>query len=180
MFLVLGVVLFSLLKAPAVHADIRYAVCDLCGYCPPNPPPNNWESCRACIYPAASQNLTVKSTLLIDPSTNQPPTPMPGKYYTMLGCVGTSLAGFTENGAAGGVVQTLLNFLFVIVGGVAVLYLIYGAFVLMTSQNDPERINQGKRIVFAAIVGVIFCVGSVFLVNLIAGTVLKLPGFGGP
>lgn len=105
---------------------------------------------------------------------------MPGKYYTMLGCVGTSLAGFTENGAAGGVVQTLLNFLFVIVGGVAVLYLIYGAFVLMTSQNDPERINQGKRIVFAAIVGVIFCVGSVFLVNLIAGTVLKLPGFGGP
>lgn len=177
-------ILFSLFlfrtTAESVHAATRYAVCDLCGYCPPTSPPTNWESCRSCIYPNASPNLSVKGTLVIDPTTNQPPTPMPGHAYTFIGCISTNLSGFTEEGAAGGVVQTLLNIIFVIVGGIALLYLIYGAFVLMTSQNNPERLNYGKRIVYGAVIGVVFCLASVFIVNIVAGSVLKLPGFGGP
>ncbi len=98
----------------------------------------------------------------------------------MIGCLRTNLAGgFTERGAAAGVVQTLLNLIFSAVGGIAFLYLLYGAFLVLTSQADPERLNQGKRVVYGAVIGLIFTITSVFLINFIASGVLKIPGFGG-
>lgn len=157
----------------------RFAVCDLCGYCPPNQPPSSWEACRKCVYPDANSDPQTKDTLKIsDPVVNSPPTPYPGRQYTMLGCVGTNLGGFQQQGAAASVVQIILNIIFSIVGGIALLSLLYGVFIIMTSQNNPERLNFGKRIVYGAIVGVIFTLSSVFIINLLASGILKIPGFG--
>ena len=47
------------------------------------------------------------------------------------------------------VVQILLGFL----GIVAVILLIYGGFVWMTAAGNPERIDQGKRIVVNVAIG---------------------------
>lgn len=95
----------------------------------------------------------------------------------MIGCIKTDL-GFTEQEAASSVTQTLLNIIFGIVGGVAFLYLIYGSFIILTSQSNPERLNYGKRLVFGAIIGVVFTLASVFIVNFIASGILRIPGFG--
>lgn len=158
----------------------RQAVCDLCGYCPPNNPPQKWLDCKKCIYPNASDDPTAGDTLkIVDLTSNSPPTPFPGRQYTMLGCISTSLGGFQQQGAAAGVVQQLLNVIFSVVGGAAFLSIIYGSFVIMTSQSSPERLNYGKKIVFGAIIGVIFAISSVFLVNLLASGILKIPGFSG-
>lgn len=98
----------------------------------------------------------------------------------MIGCLSTNVSGgFTGEGGAGSVVQTLLNILFTSSGGVAFIFLLYGAFTLLTSQGDAEKLNQGKRIVTGAIIGIIFVIGSVFIVNLIGCQVLKLPGWCG-
>lgn len=156
----------------------RQTACDLCGYCPPNPTPANWPDCKRCIYPNASADATSGDTLrIVDLETNTPPTPAPGKQYTMLGCLGTNLGGFQQQGAAAGVVQQLLSVIFSIVGGIAFLTIIYGSFVIITSQANPERLNYGKKIVFGAIVGVIFAISSVFLINLLATGILRIPGF---
>ncbi|MBI3366157.1 hypothetical protein HY041_00825 [Candidatus Roizmanbacteria bacterium] len=176
LFLFLGV--FSV-SAQTPTSSVRFAACDLCGYCPPNPPPQKWLNCKRCLYPGARDDPRSGDTLKIfDPTTNIPPTPVPGKQYTMLGCIGTNLGTFQKEGAVAGVVQTLLNIVFSIVGGVAFLSLIYGSFIIMTSQSNPERLNYGKRVVYGAIVGVIFSLSSVFLVNLIGSGILKIPGFG--
>lgn len=156
----------------------RYATCDLCGYCPSNPPPSNWQKCAECLYPGVT-NPESKQTLLIDPQTNIPPTPYPGRQYTMLGCIKTDLGSFEREGAAVSVVQILLQIVFSAVGGIAFLSLLYGTFIIMTSQDNPERLNYGKRIVYGAIIGVIFSLSSVFIINLLASGVLKIPGFGG-
>ncbi|MFN4212453.1 MAG: pilin [Microgenomates group bacterium] len=154
----------------------RFATCDLCGYCPPNPPPSSWQKCAECLYPEVSDPES-KQTLRIDPETNIPPTPYPGRQYTMLGCLKTDLGSFQQEGAAVGVIQALLQIVFSVVGGIAFLSLIYGAFVLATSQNNPEKINYGKRIIYGAIIGLIFSLSSVFIINLLASRVLKIPGF---
>ena len=158
-------------------APSRFAACDLCGYCPPDTPPSTWESCRKCIYPGASSDPASKDTLRIDLSTNTGPTPHQGRQYTIIGCIQTDLASFQQEGAAASVVQILLNVIFSVIGGIAFLYLIYGSFIILTSQAEPERLNYGKRLVYGAIVGLIFTLSSVFVVNFLATGILKIPGF---
>jgi len=163
---------------PQVTSGPRFAACDLCGYCPPNPAPQSWPSCQKCLYPNISSDPTTRESLAIDSETNLPPTGAPGKQYTFLGCLGGESGGFTNSGAAGGVVQSLLNIVFGIAGGIAFLYLLYGSFIIATSQANPERLNYGRRVVYGAIAGLIFTLGSVFIVKFIASGILKIPGFG--
>jgi len=156
-------------QLPAVETDPRYAACDLCGYCPPNPPPQSWPACQKCLYPDISSDPSTMESLMVDPETNTPLAPAIGKQYTFLGCLG---------GGGGGVVQSLLNIIFAMAGGIAFLYLLYGSFIIATSQANPEKLNYGKRIVYGAIAGLIFTLGSVFIVKFIASGILKIPGFG--
>lgn len=167
----------------------RYATCDLCGLCQDidssnplaapvlRPTPGNWVNCRNCLYPSLTNSPAESlDTLKVD-DNNQPIAPAKGRWYTGLGCINTNLASFQEQGAAGSVIQTLLNIIFGVAGSVAFLYIIYGSFLVLTSQADPEKLNQGKKVLMGAIVGLIFCLGSVFLVNLIGSGILKIPGF---
>lgn len=156
-------------------AQTRYAACDQCGYCPPNPPPNSWPSCQECLYPSINPDPNAKESLIINPQTNLPTALVIGHQFTFLGCISTGAGSLSQEK---GVVQVLLKTVFSIVGGIAFLYLLYGAFVLATSQDDPEKLNYGKRLVSGAIIGLIFSLTSVLLVNFLASQVLKIPGFG--
>jgi len=104
-----------------------------------------------------------------------PPTPFPGHAYTTLGCVKTDLGSFESKGAAKSLVQVALNFIFSIVGALSFIYLIYGAFFITTSQGDPERLNEGKKIVLGAIVGLLFSLFAVLIIKIIATQILKTP-----
>ena len=177
---VLIFILVFLLSVSVVNTVLaqRYAVCDLCGYCPPNPAPQSWLSCKRCLYPnISSDDPSMMETLIVNPVTNLAPSPASGKQYTFLGCLGGS-NGFSQEGSAGDVVQSLLNIVFSLSGGIAFLYLLYGSFVIATSQANPEKLSYGKRVVYGAIAGLIFTVGSVFIVKFIASGILKIPGFG--
>ncbi|MBI4225933.1 hypothetical protein HY612_02365 [Candidatus Roizmanbacteria bacterium] len=162
---------------PTPTSAVRYAACDLCGYCPPDQLPSTWEKCRLCLYPTASPDSALKETLRVDLGTNTGPTPYQGRQYTVIGCIKTDLGSFQQEGAAASVVQILLNVIFSIIGSIAFLYLIYGSFVVLTSQAEPERLNYGKRLIYGAIIGLIFSLSSVFIVNFLASGVLKIPGF---
>src|SRR3989344_731984 len=143
-----------------VGLKYRYTACDLCGYCPPDKLPSSWESCRKCLYPSANPTPTMGDTLRItDPSTNDGPTPFPEKTYTGIGCIGS-----TPEKAS----QAVLNIIFSIVGGLAFLALMYGGFVVATSQAEAERLNYGKRIIRGAIIGVVVTLLSAFIVKFIA------------
>ena len=62
-------------------------------------------------------------------------------------------------------------------GGIAFLLMGYGAFLLITSANDPEKIQQGKTIFVAALIGLLTVIGAVFLLRLVVVNILKVPGF---
>ena len=156
--------------------EARYAECDLCGF--GKEPPGNWEECRACIYPQITGAATSKNTLKINENTNLPVQAKKGRFYTQIGCLTTNVNDFTKPEGAAVLVNSVLNRLvFPTVGGIALLYLIYGAFILITSQANPEKLQQGKTMVMGAIIGLVFTLSVVLIVNLIAGQILKAPGF---
>ena len=158
-------------QAPT-SAGPRYNSCDRCGYCPPNPAPQSWKACQKCLYP----NINPDPAALDSLKVNTTPT-LGRQFSSVLGCI-KSNNGFGQEGAVGGVVQTLLNIIFSMSGGIAFLYLIYGSFIIATSQSTPDRLNYGRRVVYGAIAGLIFTLGSVFVVKFIASGILKVPGFG--
>jgi len=177
------------------EATVRYMTCDACGLCPVivngdspscevDSVPGDWARCVKCLYPdqfpaGSTPDASACDTLRIDPNTNMAEHPVQkGRQYTMLGCIsaGTNV-GFTSQTGAPSFVQALLNVVFSLTGGIAFLYLMYGGFIFVTSQADPERLNYGRRLVYAAITGLLLTLGSVFLVNLIGAGILKIPGF---
>lgn len=180
-------------------AEDRFMSCDACGLCPiivnGEAPtctvdfiPGDWKRCAKCLYPgkypaASNPDPSNCDTLLVDDATNLPKYPVKaGRQFTMLGCItsGTSVGGFTGETGAPTFVQALLNVIFGLSGGLAFLYLMYGGFIILTSQADPEHLNYGKRLITGSIVGLIFTIGSVLIVNLIGSGILHIPGFGTP
>ena len=179
----------------------RYATCDQCGLCADITDDSNpssiqfnikvssqaWGECMKCLYPSISvsdptQYGNFESLKMVaDPDNNAnmiPNPPSKGRFYTGIGCFTTNLADFTEEGAAAALTKPILNVLLSVAGGIAFLYLLYGAFLVVTSRGDPEQLSQGKRTIVGSIIGVVFAMSAVFLVNLIAGGILKIPGFG--
>lgn len=191
LLLLLFIVTLLSFSRPAFAVDCttdECATCDRCGYCWQQPPaptpsiiPQNWDSCRKCLYPGtgsspATANETLKVADTSKPFEDVAPTTVPGNFYTDLGCIQTG--GFTHASSAGAVAQVILNLIFSMSGGIAFLYILFGAFQVATSQNNPEKLNYGRRLVMGAIVGLIVSLSAVFLVNVIATQILKIPRFG--
>lgn len=183
-FLVLiGLFLFLSTSRTSPAFAQQKVTCDACGYCKESKGiklqiPQNWEQCRKCLYPSIGESSPESNkTIEIDATTKIPPAPRTGRYFTMIGCIKTDVGGFTGGGAALSLVQPLLNLIFGTVGIISTFYIFYASFILITSQDRAERVDYGKRLLQSAIIGLIFTLSAVFILNLIANQVLKIPGF---
>ncbi|MBI2036288.1 hypothetical protein HYT17_01550 [Candidatus Microgenomates bacterium] len=65
-----------------------------------------------------------------------------------------------------------------LVGGIALLFIIYGGYVLMTSSGDPNRLRIGKEYITYSIVGLVLAILAVVILNVIGTDILKIPGLG--
>lgn len=184
--LVLSILVFFAVSGSPVSAQ-RYAQCDVCGYCQGmTKPPGSWQDCRKCMYDgfgSANMDAASNKTLQVVDNANSPyyniqVTPRPGHYYTQIGCITTDLASFSAQGASGSVVGAIMRVIFNITGGIAFLYLIYGAYVVITARGEPTALNRGRSIIFGAIIGLIFVMLITIILNLVGNGILRIPGFG--
>ncbi len=151
----------------------RFAECNACGYCLQKEPPEGVEKCMECLYPG----LTLEDSLRIDPDLGKAAEAKKGKYYTQLGCIDTGTGSFSSAEGAGAVLNFFLSKLvFPITGILALLALIYGAYLLITSQDNPEQIQKGRLWIIGAIVGAVFVFSAVLLVQTVGKDILKIPG----
>lgn len=87
--------------------------------------------------------------------------------------IGQALAYTTDLGqinganAIGQYVNLVLKWVLPIVGGLAVLMLIYAGYLYMTSQGNPETVGQAKDIIVGVIVGILL----LFLIGIILSTI---------
>lgn len=63
-------------------------------------------------------------------------------------------------------------------GGIAFLLILAGAFQIMTSAGNPEKLNEGKEMVTGAITGLLLVIFSIFLLKVVGVDILCIPGFG--
>jgi len=87
---------------------------------------------------------------------------------TALGCV--------KIGSGEDLIETILQIATGVGGGIALALILYGTFIVTTSAGMPDKLKAGSEIITSAIVGLIFILLSIFLVNLIGINILGIPG----
>ena len=89
---------------------------------------------------------------------------------TALGCISTNVE-------TGGFVGSFLELAIGLGGGIALLLILYGTFIVTTSAGNPDKLKEGKELISSAISGLIFIILSIVLLNLIGVKILSIPGF---
>lgn len=64
-----------------------------------------------------------------------------------------------------------------IAGGIAFLYFLYGAFLILTSSGNAEKMEEARQIITSALLGLFLIIFSIFLLRTIGVDILQLPGF---
>lgn len=110
--------------------------------------------------------------------TGLPPAPKSGVYYTQFGCfdLGGEGSEYENPNVSANVIKRLLTMIQSVTGAIGFAYFVYGAFLVLTSQGNVDRVKAGKDALKNAIIGTIFTILSVFIVQFIAGTLLAIPG----
>ena len=76
-----------------------------------------------------------------------------------------------------GIVKSLLQILLSIAGSVAFILILIAGYKIMTSRGNPEQIQDAKEQLTSAIVGLLFIIFSVVLIQTIGVDLLHIPGF---
>ncbi|MEK7092645.1 MAG: hypothetical protein AAB907_03395 [Patescibacteria group bacterium] len=65
-----------------------------------------------------------------------------------------------------------------IIGGVALLFIIFGGYLIMTSKGNATQIDRGKSYIVYAISGLLLAIFGYVFIQVALVDVLKIPGFG--
>lgn len=91
-----------------------------------------------------------------------------GTTSTDLGCIPNDPYGF---------VTSFYGIGLSLIGGVALLFLIYGGYLIMISQGNPGKLRLGKSYVYYAIAGLLLAIFGFVFIQVIAVDMLHIPGF---
>ncbi len=64
-----------------------------------------------------------------------------------------------------------------LIGGVALLIIIYGGYIILTSQGQSDQLGKGKSYIYHAIAGLLLAIFGFVFIQVIAVNILHLPGF---
>lgn len=103
-----------------------------------------------------------------DPDPNCQTCVNNGDIWTAVGCIPTNPVAF---------VTRLARFAIGMGGGLALLIMLYGSFLLATSMGIPEQQQAGKETISAAIAGLAAIILAAAGLQFVGITILQLPGF---
>lgn len=79
-----------------------------------------------------------------------------------------AVSGFGTTLTLSAVLANILSFLLATIGVVALIALILGAFMYITSVGDPDRADTGKKIVTYAIIGIVVSLAALVIIRQVA------------
>ncbi len=62
-----------------------------------------------------------------------------------------------------------INWLFIVAGVLAVIYVLWSGIQYITSQGDPSRVSAAKQRLLYAIIGLVVVIGAYVIVNTVLG-----------
>lgn len=93
----------------------------------------------------------------------------PTAIWTSVGCIPTTSTG---------IVSSLVKVGLGIAGTAALLMILAGGFMLSTSQGDTKRVGEARELITSAVIGLLFIIFSVTLLQFVGVTIFQIPGFG--
>lgn len=75
-------------------------------------------------------------------------------------------------------VKKLMSILLSLAGGIAVILIIVSGYKFMASQGNPEAVQAARDQLTSAIVGLLFIIFSLVILQVVGVDILKIPGFG--
>lgn len=63
------------------------------------------------------------------------------------------------------------------IGGLSILFIMWGGHMILTSKGNPVQLNNGKSYIGYAIIGLLLAIFGYAFVELIVVDILNLPGF---
>jgi len=76
------------------------------------------------------------------------------------------------------VIKTVITIGLAAGGGIVLIMILVGSFMLSVSQGDPNKTKEAKEIITSAIIGLLFVIFSVTILQFIGVSILRIPGFG--
>ncbi len=76
------------------------------------------------------------------------------------------------------IVKTFLEIGLGVGGGICLLMCLAAGFMITTSQGDPKQVSEGREMITSAVIGLLFIIFSVFILQFIGVTIFNIPGFG--
>lgn len=76
------------------------------------------------------------------------------------------------------VVEVVITIGLALGGGIVLVMILIGSFMLSVSQGDPNKTKEAKEIITAAVIGLLFVIFSVTILQFIGVSILHIPGFG--
>ena len=109
---------------------------------------------------------------------NLPPPPPPCATLGPLGnCVAVDTAVGQIQTTPEGFVKSVFSLILGLSGGLALLLIIYSGFQLVTSRGVPEKLEGAREQLVSAIIGLVFILLSLAILQIIGVDILKIPGF---
>lgn len=62
-------------------------------------------------------------------------------------------------------------------GGFALLCIIYAAFMMQSSEGNPEKLKKAQEMITSCIMGLMLIIFSVFIMRIIGVNIIRIPGF---
>ncbi len=64
-----------------------------------------------------------------------------------------------------------------LIGGVALVFIIYGGYLILSSQGEPDKLNIGRSYIIYSIVGLLLALSGFVFYQIVAQNILGIPGF---
>lgn len=88
--------------------------------------------------------------------------------WTGFGCFRTDVGGF---------IQDFVKIIVGAAGGIALMCIIYSAYLIQFSRGNPERLKKAREYLTSCIMGLLLIIFSIFILRLIGVDILRIPGF---
>ena len=98
--------------------------------------------------------------------------------WTAVGCIPVRSPSGDATSSVTVMIRSFITIGLGLAGGVVVLMVLAGSFLLSTSQGDLKRVEEGKNLISSAVIGLLFVIFSVTILRFIGVDILQLPGFG--
>jgi hypothetical protein len=88
----------------------------------------------------------------------------------------TAIGDINASGAIG-IITTLFKYLISVAGVGAIILLLVGGYRIILSRGDKEKLHEARDTVTSAILGLVFIILSLVILQIIGVSILQIPGF---